>query len=212
MGDESYYTLLGLGHDASAAQIRRAYRRIARTCHPDLHPDDPQADGRFKQVSHAAAVLGDPERRAAYDRMAQLAQHTPAPPSITRWEQSGYEATEYLQLTPAEAAAGLAAPLTFYDAGGQPYTLTIHVPPGARHGQRLRLAGAGGPARRGAGRGDLVVILNISEPVSPAPPAPVSSRAPRALLAGAGVALAALLAIALTGVALTMVALLLFAP
>lgn len=112
MGDKCYYSLLGLGPDASAAEVKRAYRRLARACHPDLHPGDPQAEARFKQVSRAAAVLSDPSQRATYDQIAGLARRAPAAPAITSWELSGCEATEHLQLTPRSLLAGAAVALT----------------------------------------------------------------------------------------------------
>jgi hypothetical protein len=127
--------------------------------------------------------------------------------SLSRWEAYGYEAITYLTLTPAEAAAGMAAPLTFYDAGGRPYTLTVLIPPGTCHGQRLLLAGAGGPARRGPGRGDLTVVVRVSEQAIAERPALSAAQAPRPLPRKMAVALlvtAALLVIALVGIALTL--------
>lgn len=61
------YRTLGLTSSATAEEIKRAYRRLAKELHPDRHPDDAAAHERFKEVSSAYSVLGDPERRAAYD-------------------------------------------------------------------------------------------------------------------------------------------------
>jgi DnaJ-class molecular chaperone len=61
------YVVLGIGRDASADQIRGAYRRAARASHPDLNPGDASAAERFKQVQVAYEALADPRRRAAYD-------------------------------------------------------------------------------------------------------------------------------------------------
>ncbi len=63
---EDPYAALGLGRDASEAQIKKAYRRIAKTDHPDLNPD-PAATERFKAASVAYDLLGDPEKRRRYD-------------------------------------------------------------------------------------------------------------------------------------------------
>lgn len=52
---------------ASAEEIRHAYRRLAHQAHPDVHPDDPGASQRFREITEAYQVLGDPERRAGYD-------------------------------------------------------------------------------------------------------------------------------------------------
>lgn len=62
-----YYDLLELRRDASAEDIKRAYRRLARQLHPDTN-DDPAAEARFKEVAVAYEVLSDPEKRQRYDR------------------------------------------------------------------------------------------------------------------------------------------------
>ncbi len=62
------YEALGLDRSASAAEIKKAYRRIARENHPDLKPDDKEAEARFKAASAAYDLLKDPETRARFDR------------------------------------------------------------------------------------------------------------------------------------------------
>lgn len=62
------YDVLGVPRHASAAEIARAYRRAARETHPDSRPDDPTAAERFRELAAAYEILGDPRRRAAYDR------------------------------------------------------------------------------------------------------------------------------------------------
>lgn len=61
------YAALGLTKTASAEEIKKAYRRIARTSHPDLNPDDASAEAKFKAASAAYDLLKDPETRARYD-------------------------------------------------------------------------------------------------------------------------------------------------
>lgn len=67
MSDDPYKAL-GLTKTATDAEIKKAYRKIARTSHPDLNPDDPDAEARFKAASHAYDLLKDPETRARFDR------------------------------------------------------------------------------------------------------------------------------------------------
>src|SRR5438270_8919715 len=62
-----YYKTLGVDKKAPADEIKKAYRKLARKYHPDRNPDDKQAESRFKEISQAYDVLGDPEKRKQYD-------------------------------------------------------------------------------------------------------------------------------------------------
>ena len=62
------YETLGVAKTASADDIQKAYRRLAKKLHPDLNPGDKGAEAKFKDVSAAYALLGDPEKRARFDR------------------------------------------------------------------------------------------------------------------------------------------------
>jgi molecular chaperone DnaJ len=65
-----YYQLLGVGRDADAESLKKAYRRLARQYHPDVNKD-PRAEDKFKEIGRAYEVLGDPKTRARYDQFGE---------------------------------------------------------------------------------------------------------------------------------------------
>ena len=65
---QDFYVVLGVQRDASEADIKKAYRKLAMDCHPDRNNGDKSAEEKFKLVTEAYEVLRDPEKRAAYDR------------------------------------------------------------------------------------------------------------------------------------------------
>ena len=68
MEKRDYYEVLGLQKGASDADIKKAYRKMAKQYHPDLNPDNPEAAEKFKEVNEANEVLSDPDKRAKYDQ------------------------------------------------------------------------------------------------------------------------------------------------
>ena len=68
------YTLLGVSKTASQDEIKQAYRKLARKMHPDLNPNDPKAEDRFKEISGAYDILSDPEKRKRFDA-GELDEH-----------------------------------------------------------------------------------------------------------------------------------------
>jgi len=67
-----HYEVLGISRQATDDDIKRAYRDLARRYHPDSHPDDPEAEERFKEISVAYEALRDPERRRRYDMFGDV--------------------------------------------------------------------------------------------------------------------------------------------
>ncbi|GMN11712.1 J domain-containing protein [Croceitalea sp. MTPC9] len=70
-----YYKILGISKKASDADIKKAYRKLARKHHPDLNPNDAKAEKKFKQINEANEVLSDPEKRKKYDEYGKDWQH-----------------------------------------------------------------------------------------------------------------------------------------
>ncbi|WKD62063.1 Chaperone protein DnaJ [Corynebacterium ciconiae DSM 44920] len=70
--EKDYYADLGVSSSASQADIKRAYRKLARDNHPDTHPGDTQAETRFKKVAEAYDVIGDEQKRKEYDEMKAM--------------------------------------------------------------------------------------------------------------------------------------------
>ncbi len=69
---DDLYEVLGVSRSATAEEIKKAYRRLARQHHPDANPDDPGAEARFKQVAEAYEVLSDPAKRQRYDQFGSV--------------------------------------------------------------------------------------------------------------------------------------------
>src|SRR5205085_7166853 len=86
------YDVLGVKPDATADEIRKAYRKLAKQFHPDLNPGKPAAEARFKAVAAANDLLSDPEKRGRYDR--------------GEIDESGAERPRYAYRPHAEGAQG----------------------------------------------------------------------------------------------------------
>jgi curved DNA-binding protein len=74
-----YYALLGVNKNASADDIKKAYRRLARKYHPDLNPGDKTAEAKFKEITEANEVLSDVDKRTQYDRFGQYWKQSEQP-------------------------------------------------------------------------------------------------------------------------------------
>src|SRR5204862_222492 len=140
MATETPYEVLGVKPNASADEIRKAYRKLAKQFHPDLNPGKPAAEARFKAVSAAHELLSDPEKRARYDRGEGDEIHVELPVSV------------------AEAVLGARVPVPTVTG---PVTMTI--PKGSDTGAQLRLRGKGIRRRRQGKEvtGDQYVSLKV---------------------------------------------------
>jgi DnaJ-class molecular chaperone len=153
--ESNTYAILGISPYASVDEIKRAYHRLAPAHHPDLHPDDPSAAGRFIALTEA------------YTLALRNASGVAAAPA-----DSAFDCPDCLveaRVSALEAAAGTLRQFTFHNAAGQPYTIAVQIPPGIQHGKCLRLEGMGGPSRSGDRRGALVVVVKILQPSSAEP-------------------------------------------
>lgn len=188
--DDPYRTL-GVERQATDGEIRAAFRRLAKECHPDVHPGDQTAVDRFKKISAAYDILGDPEKRRQFDR--------------GEIDAMGESRRTYQRQRSAHAGAGApGSPDVFGDIfsdifgqrGGRPsagfslrgqdlrYSLEIEfleaalgakkrvtlpeggvldlaVPEGVTDGQVLRLKGKGAPGIRGGEAGDALVEIRV---------------------------------------------------
>ncbi|MEE8111900.1 MAG: J domain-containing protein [Acidobacteriota bacterium] len=72
MANRDFYEVLAVEHKATAKEIQRAYRKLARKYHPDLNPGDPRTAETFKEISQAYEILGDPKKRKQYDRRGRV--------------------------------------------------------------------------------------------------------------------------------------------
>ena len=88
-----YYKILGIEKNATADDIKKAYRKLARKLHPDLNPNDKEANKKFQQVNEANEVLSDPEKRKKYDQYGKDWQHAEQfeQQKSQRTNQSGYD-------------------------------------------------------------------------------------------------------------------------
>lgn len=85
-----YYKTLGIEKNASADEIKKAYRKLARKHHPDLNPNDKDAEQKFKEINEANEVLSNPENRAKYDKYGEHWQHGEAYEKAQQRQQQQY--------------------------------------------------------------------------------------------------------------------------
>ena len=91
MSDRDPYAVLGVERSASQDAIQKAYRKLAKKYHPDLNPGDETAEQEFKKAANAHAILGDPKKRAQFDRGEIDASGQEKPPEPKRPKYDGAE-------------------------------------------------------------------------------------------------------------------------
>jgi curved DNA-binding protein len=104
---KDYYAILGVDRGASAEDIKKAYRKLARKYHPDVSKE-PNAEEKFKEMGEAYETLKDPEKRAAYDRLGQYAAGQDFQPPPDWGEQFAGARTAFDDIDLADLFAGLA--------------------------------------------------------------------------------------------------------
>ena len=134
---KDYYQIMGVGRDASADDIKRAYRRLARKYHPDVSKEK-DAEARFKEIGEAYEVLRDPEKRAAYDA---LGTRKPGedfrPPPDWEFDYGGRADPARTAISSSSCSAAWARPRVIPE-------------PRVRHGRASRDHARGGVPRHGA--------------------------------------------------------------
>ena len=183
-----YYRVLGVGRDASDEEIKRAFRQKAKQYHPDANPNNPAAEARFKEVSQAYEVLGDEDKRSAYNRYGENWQQAQAFDghgpfaggahhadmsdvfesffgnrrggfhSSANFPRAGQDIEQPVSISLREAYEGTQR---IVNKGGR--ASTVRIPRGAASGTKVRLAGEGHPGRNGGSPGHLYLIVEVKD-------------------------------------------------
>jgi len=172
------YEILGVARNASREQIRKAYRQKARELHPDRHPDDPEADNRFKDVTAAHDLLSDSKKRKAFDHGGtdmygnrnQRARAGSGKHPFDRFFRQrtgrggggfkvrGANVSYVLTIDFLEAARGATKRINMTNGK----RLAVTVPPGTEDEQVLRLQGQGMAGTGGGANGDALVEIRVT--------------------------------------------------
>lgn len=183
------YAVLGVPRTASQKEIRKAYRALAKKYHPDLNPANREAEAKFKEIANAYAILGDPEKRARFDRgeIDAEGQERPRPEYFYRdFAQGteagagpGFDAEEILaelfghgariRMRGQDIHYRLEIPfIEAYHGGVRSLALPdgsrveVKIPAGVKSGEILRLRGKGMPGVGGGPPGDLLLEVTVA--------------------------------------------------
>jgi len=178
-----YYEILGVGRDANKAELKTAFRRLARELHPDVNDHDPEAEEKFKEAAEAYEVLSDPERRRAYDAYGHEGLRGAAgfPPGggfssvedifqaffggsfgfeTRRGPMRGQDLIHTVEISAVEAMLGTTIKVPSHEGERE-----VELPAGLQAGTQLALRGHGMPGANGGPPGDLIVAVQMIVPV-----------------------------------------------
>ncbi len=172
------YAALDCPRDADAERLKRAYRRIVKENHPDRNPGDARAEARFKEAAAAWDLLGDPDKRARFDRGEIDAEGRERAPFGGFGRNAGFDPGDLFgdifsgfRNRPRRGAdTRYRVSVPFLDAvkGGtvrlslkSGRSIALSVPPATEDGARLRLAGRGEPGASGGPPGDAEVEIAV---------------------------------------------------
>jgi DnaJ-class molecular chaperone len=175
-----YYEILGVQRDASKAEVKTAFRRLARELHPDVNDHDPEAEEKFKEAAEAYEVLSDPERRRAYDaygheglRGAGAAPHGFSSVEdifqaffggnfgfeVRRGPMRGQDLIHTVEISAVDAMLGAKIAIPSHEGERE-----IELPAGIQPGSQFALRGHGMPGANGGPPGDLVIAVEVIVP------------------------------------------------
>jgi molecular chaperone DnaJ len=180
--EKDFYKILGVTKGVSDADLKKAYRKLAKANHPDLHPGDQAAESRFKDVSEAYDVLSDVTERKEYDAVRAMGGGARFQAGGRGGQGGGFEDvfSNFFGGGGGGFGGGGFAPqrgqdlttsssVDFIDSihgtnikltvSGKP--VTLKVPAGIQDGQKLKLKGKGQPSPNGGQAGDLVVTIKV---------------------------------------------------
>ena len=187
--EKDYYQTLGVSRDAKEKDIQKAYRKLARDLHPDQNPGDTKAEERFKDVSAAYDVIGDPQTRGKYDEARQMGPGGMGGFSSNFSGQAGdisdlinsmfsggasYGQTAHprpqkganqqaqLRLSFDESINGIETSVTSATESGATQSVKIRIQACVEDQQRIRLRGKGRLGAHGGPSGDLIVIIRVT--------------------------------------------------
>jgi DnaJ-class molecular chaperone len=175
-----HYDVLGVGRDANKAEVKTAFRRLARELHPDVNNHDPEAEEKFKEAAEAYEVLSDAERRRAYDAYGHegLRGAGAAPGGfnsvedifqaffggnfgfeVRRGPMRGQDLIHTVEISAVDAMLGAKIRIPSHEGERE-----IELPAGIQPGSQFALRGHGMPGANGGPPGDLVIAVQVIVP------------------------------------------------